>query len=116
MGPSDGGAGGLTWRGWGEGVGSGALSLFCATTDGDSCGHALASPVTTVVSNLADLRISGASVAALRGRFRSPEGEKALLKLVDLLVEAVVDEVASEVQEPAQPLKKPKEDRGPARS
>ncbi len=65
---------------------------------------------------MADLRISGASVAALRGRFRSPEVEKALLTLVDLLVEAVVDEVASEVQEPGQSLKKPRKHRGAAKS
>jgi len=63
-----------------------------------------------------DLRISEASIAALRDRLRSPKGKKALLKLVDLLVEVVVGEIARGVQEPGQSLKKPKEQQGAAKS
>ena len=65
---------------------------------------------------MADLRISEASVAALRGRLRRPEVERALLKLVDVLVEVVLDEIAREVQEPGQSLKNPKKHRGAAKS
>jgi hypothetical protein len=65
---------------------------------------------------MTDLRICESSVVALRDRLRSPEGEEALLKLVDLLVEVVVDEIAREVQEPGQSLKKPKKHRGAAKS
>jgi len=65
---------------------------------------------------MTDLRISEVSMAALRDRLKSPEGKKALLKLVDLLVEVVVNEIAREVQEPGQSLKKPKKYRGGAKS
>jgi len=55
-------------------------------------------------------------MAALRDRPKEPGREKRrLLKLVDLLVEVVVNEIAREVQEPGQ-SSEPKKYRGGAKS